>query len=65
MLEPKDKDFIKNLEEIKDNKTKIEIRVFDYKNMRLAYKTLTVREVILLSAGIELDWQELKKEDKE
>lgn len=63
MLNPKDKDFIKYLEDIKDNKTQIEIRVFDYKNMRLVYKTLTVREVILLSAGIELDWQELKKEE--
>lgn len=65
MLNPKDKDFVKHLEEIKDNKTQIEIRVFDYKNMRVAYKTLTVKEVILLSAGIELDWQDLNKEDKE
>jgi hypothetical protein len=62
-LTQEEQDLIKQLEQIKDNKTQVEIRVMDLKNMRVAYKTLTVKEVVLLIVGVKLDWRSLNKED--
>lgn len=58
-MEPKDIDFIKKLEDIKDEKSSVEIRLFDHKHSRVAYKTLTYKELFLIEAGIKIKWNAL------
>lgn len=55
---------IKNeLEAIKNQETQVQLRLFDNKNNKVAYQTLTVRELILLKLFIDIEWHDLKKED--
>lgn len=60
-----DKKLMEHLEKIKDQESNVKIRLFDNKHNRVAYKTLTFKELFLVEAGIKIEWHDLgKKEDK-
>jgi hypothetical protein len=54
-------------EYIKNNKNKpsgVEIRLLDTKNGKVAYKELTIGELALTLAGMEIKFKSLNKEEK-
>jgi hypothetical protein len=53
-------ELIKYLKENKDKETRIEIKLFDTKNNRVARKNLTVKELIFLEVN-RIDWHDLRK----
>lgn len=59
-----DKEFLKFLEKNKDQESQVEIRLFDFKHGRVAYKRLTYKELIIVIAGTEIKWDNFKKDDK-
>ncbi|MRY42735.1 hypothetical protein [Parabacteroides distasonis] len=51
---------------VKENlnkETQVQIRLFDNKNNRVAYKSLTLKELMMLEAT-GLNWRDLKKEKR-
>ena len=54
-------ELIKYLQENKDKETRIEIRLFDSKNNRVARKNLTIKELVFLEANGTIEWHYLRK----
>lgn len=60
-----DNDFIKYLQENKDKETQVQLRLFDNKNGKVAYKTLTYSELIIIMASVNIEWNNPKEEGKQ
>lgn len=56
-----DDEIIKKLESIKNEDSPIEIRLYDYKNSRVAYKRLTYKEFLNIAAVLRIiKWTDLR-----
>jgi hypothetical protein len=62
-----DTEFVKFLQDNKDKETSIEIRLIDAKHNKIARKMLTVKELVILEAGGNIEWHNLpgKKNENE
>lgn len=58
-----DKDFLKFLEQNKDQKSQIELRLFDNKHGKVFYKTLTYKELVRVMASVNIEWNNLPKKE--
>jgi hypothetical protein len=54
----------KYIKENPNKETQIQMRLIDNKNNKVAYKYLTIKELILLEAGTNLEWHDLTKEKR-
>lgn len=60
-----DEEFIKYLQENKDQNSSVEMRMLDTRHNKITYKTLTIKELCLVSAILKIEWHDLpRKEDK-